>query len=378
MPKAKDAILLYADTESSADMRYLAGFAVPDPFPALVKTSGEKVALLHPLELARGRKESFFDRIVSTEKIRGRLKSKTVRPPMSVLLSAWLREEKVGKVQVPGDFPLGLAETLRRRRVKVEVCNGDIFPERAIKTEAELQEIKRANRCSAAGLARVREILEAATIGSRQILRWGGTVLTSEILQQEIAIACLRSGGEAGRVIAAGGDQACDPHCEGRGPLRANELIIVDIFPRLIQSGYHGDMTRTFLKGKADEAQKRLVKTVREAQRKALKTACAQVSGEAVHAEVVRYFKAQGYETRLDGETPTGFFHGTGHGLGLAVHEAPRVSPGAPRLKENQVVTIEPGLYYPGIGGCRIEDVVVIREKTADLLSRSPYRWEIA
>ncbi|MCH8540500.1 MAG: Xaa-Pro peptidase family protein [Opitutales bacterium] len=376
--KTDRPLLLYSDSESSPDMRYLSGLAIPDPFPAIVTPSGEKVALLHPLELARARKESRFDRVVATETIRKKVKPRTKRPPMPMLLAAWLREEGLRQVRVPAEFPLGMAEALRKRKIAVQVSAKAIFPEREQKTENELREIRRANRCSADGLARVREILEATRIGKGRSLRWGKRTLTSEILQEEVAIACLRAGGEAGRIIAAGGDQACDPHCEGRGPLAADQLIIVDIFPRLVSSGYHGDMTRTFLKGRANEAQKKLVQTVRQAQRKALQTVKVGTTGEAVHATVVKYFGEKGYQTSLAGEVPTGFFHGTGHGLGLAVHEAPRVSPGAPALKMSQVITIEPGLYYPGIGGCRIEDVVAVDEKRGKLLSNFPYQWEIS
>ena len=373
-------LLCYADSETSADMLYLAGFSVPDPFPALVMPDGETVGFFHPLEISRAQKESRFDRLVSTEALKKEIgagkRGVPERPGIDLLLACWLRKEGWKKVEVPADFPVGMAERLRRRRIAVGVRGGLAFPEREGKSEWECRQIRRGNQASARGFARVRDILREAEIGGNGVLRWKGRVLTAERVREEIEKACMEKGALAGRVIAACGEQACDPHCEGHGPWRAHELIIVDIFPRLRDTGYHGDMTRTFLKGRAREGQKRLVATVRKAQKKALETIREGVSGDKVHGDIVADFEAAGYETSLGSSPPRGFFHGTGHGLGLSVHEAPRVSPGAPALRAGQVITVEPGLYYPGLGGCRIEDVVVVQKQGAEILSRFPYRWQ--
>jgi Xaa-Pro aminopeptidase len=177
--------------------------------------------------------------------------------------------------------------------------------------------------------------------------------------------------------IAAGGAQACDPHCRGSGLLRPNQLIILDVFPRVTKTGYFGDLTRTFLKGHASEPQQKLVAAVRSAQKIALNRIKAGIRGHTVHAEIMRHFEDLGYKTE-DRETgPVGFIHGTGHGLGLEIHEPPRMSDGGPRLKKHQVVSVEPGLYYPEIGGCRIEDVVRIKPDGVEMLSKLHYRWLI-
>jgi Xaa-Pro aminopeptidase len=136
-------------------------------------------------------------------------------------------------------------------------------------------------------------------------------------------------------------------------------------------------MTRTFLKGRASDAQRALVATVREAQKSALKKIRAGVNGRAVHQQCLDVFKKRGYETKNTESGSIGFFHGTGHGLGLAVHEAPRVSAVDYKLKAGSVVTVEPGLYYPGLGGCRIEDVVQVTSTGSKLLSSFHYAWEI-
>jgi Xaa-Pro aminopeptidase len=204
-----------------------------------------------------------------------------------------------------------------------------------------------------------------------------GKPLTSERLKFAIEVACLDAGAVSSNTIVAGGDQACDPHERGSGPLRANELIIIDIFPRVTRTGFYGDMTRTFLRGHASDAQRALVDAVRAAQLVAFKGIKAGVNGRDVHKSVAELFKARGYETKHSKNGSVGFFHGTGHGLGLAVHELPRLSSsGDSILRKDAVVTVEPGLYYPGLGGCRIEDVVQVTDAAPRMLSRYHYDWE--
>jgi Xaa-Pro aminopeptidase len=137
-------------------------------------------------------------------------------------------------------------------------------------------------------------------------------------------------------------------------------------------------MTRTFLRGTASDAQRKLVAAVRAAQLAALGAIRAGVNGREVHGQCVETFAARGFETKHTSKGSVGFFHGTGHGLGLAVHEPPRMSPTIDyTLKQGSVVTVEPGLYYPGLGGCRFEDVVQVTAGKPKLLSSYPYRWEI-
>ena len=218
--------------------------------------------------------------------------------------------------------------------------------------------------------------MRAATIDGNRILHEGKT-LTSERLRSIIDQACLEKGATAIHTIVAGGRQACDPHEGGHGALRPHELIIIDVFPRVQKTGYHGDMTRTFLKGKASPAQRALVKAVRNAQAAAMAQVKAGIKGDAVHAAAKKVFDKAGFVTERRKGGFVGFIHSTGHGLGLEVHEAPRVSKGAPKLKAGQVITVEPGLYYPEIGGCRIEDVVRVTKDGCEKLSSLHYRWEI-
>src|SRR5438874_2119227 len=187
--------------------------------------------------------------------------------------------------------------------------------------------------------------------------------------------ANLRAGGTPTGTIVAGGDQACDPHERGFGPLYANSLIILDVFPRDAKTGYFGDMTRTVLRGRASEAQRKLWETVKAGQALALRRIKAGVDGMAIHKAIQQFFTSRGFPTEVRNGRRVGFFHGTGHGLGLEIHEYPRLQ--KVTLKAGQCLTVEPGLYYPGIGGVRIEDVVIVTQTGHKLLSRFPKVLEI-
>ena len=132
-------------------------------------------------------------------------------------------------------------------------------------------------------------------------------------------------------------------------------------------------MTRTFLKGRASDVQKNLVYAVKEAQKRAISKIKANVSAHSIHSAVTACFKEKGYITKRqsDEDTYIGFIHSTGHGIGLDIHENPRVSTAKNKLKANHVITVEPGLYYPTIGSCRIEDVFAVHGKTAQKSFRS-------
>ncbi|PJC67234.1 MAG: hypothetical protein CO017_11610, partial [Zetaproteobacteria bacterium CG_4_8_14_3_um_filter_59_5] len=167
-------------------------------------------------------------------------------------------------------------------------------------------------------------------------------------------------------------------HQIGTGFLKAHQAIIVDIFPRLVCTGYWGDMTRTFVKGKASAELRKMYRTVREGQDIGLSKVMDGASGLAIHQSIQQHFSKQGFFTGTRRGKQVGFFHGTGHGVGLDVHESPRISVRDDILKAGQAVTVEPGLYYPDIGGVRLEDLVVVRKGGCDNLTRFRRRLEIA
>jgi len=369
--------LLYADTHTSADALYFGRVAVPDAFIAF-GTGGLRYAVVSALEFGRVKRTSRFDRVLALEPYLARAraewpKAKAGIPEVIALLA---REFRIRTFTVPENFPAGLDRRLAKLGLKLAIADGLLFPEREIKTAAEAAALREGNRCSALGIAAAAQVLRRSRIRGGK-LYVDGSVLTSERLKLAIETACLEAGAVSADTIAAGGDQACDPHDRGSGPIRPHELIVVDVFPRVSATGYHGDMTRTFLRGRASEAQRALVAAVRAAQQAALAAIRTGVSGRDVHAQALAVFTARGYETKRTARGSVGFFHGTGHGLGLDVHEPPRLSPTADqRLLRGTVVTVEPGLYYPGLGGCRIEDVVQVTDRGPRLLSRAPYEWE--
>jgi Xaa-Pro aminopeptidase len=367
--------LLYGD---GADSVYFGRVNVPDPYIAFA-CRGRKYAVVSALEFGRVKRTSDYDVVLPLEACAARAAvtlPRGRRPGPAEVIALLAREHRQRHFTVSGDFPAGLYARLLKLGLRLNVADGPLFPDREIKTPAEAAALREGNRCSARGIAAAERVLRASRIRGRRLI-FEGRPLTSERLKFAIEVACLEAGATSAGTIAAGGDQACDPHERGSGPLRPHELIIVDVFPRVNATGYHGDMTRTFLRGRASDAQHRLVAAVREAQRAALGRIKAGVNGRTVHEQVQAVFARRGFVTKHGKKGSVGFFHGTGHGLGLAVHEPPRVSAVDQVLKKGTVVTVEPGLYYPGLGGCRIEDVVQVTAAAPRMLSRYPYVWEL-
>ncbi len=377
----KREVLLFASPNNSADMRWFAHFACGDPFLAFT-AHGKRIAAITVLELVRCRKESNFDIVLDMGEEMAKLRKKNSSAGVADLIVELAKRYKVDSFLVPANFPTGLFILLVKRGLKLSVGGTPFFPQRVIKTEEELDFIRQGNRASCAGFKAVEKILTESSIDKKGFVNWRGKTLTSELLRAAIEHACLDEGGiNVEGLIAAAGDQGADCHCSGFGPIRANSLIVCDIFPRIPATGYFGDMTRTYLKGKASPEQRKLVATVKKAHSLAIEKIKAGERGVEIYRAVVNFFKGLGYETGFKNGEPIGFFHGLGHGVGLDIHEAPNLggrSLVAEELQENMVVTVEPGLYYPGIGGCRIEDVVVVKSKGCELLSKHPYRWEIA
>ncbi len=370
--------LLYADTATSSDQLYFSRVGVPDPFISF-GVGKKRFTVQNALELGRVKKARTFDAVLPLADWHATAAARWPRRKVGAaeVIAELARAYRVPGFRVPDDFPVALFLKLRALGVKVEPAGGPMFPEREIKSDAEAAAIREGNRLSSVGFAAAEAILRASRPKGRS-LRYAGQPLTSEVLKFAIESAILHEGGSSLNTIVAGGDQACDPHNRGTGPLRPNELIILDIFPSVTETGYYGDMTRTFLRGRASDAQRKLVTTVRAAQLAAIKMIRTGVDGQKVHQKVAATFVEAGYKTKHTKNGSVGYFHGTGHGLGLAVHEMPRLSPTVSMLlKKGAVVTVEPGLYYPGLGGCRIEDVVQVTDRAPMMLSNYHYEWEL-
>jgi Xaa-Pro aminopeptidase len=367
--------LIVAASETDPDMLYATRFWAPDPF-IFLERNGKRTLVLSDLEIDRGRKQADADEFVMFSEIEHEVQGKSKKaPPYEKVLAHFLRKRGVKSTIVPANFPLAYAQELAAHKIRVRATNGLFWPEREAKSNKEIEMIGGALRITETGLRRAIEILKASKPGPGKKLRWSGKTLTSEMLRAEIDSAILRAGGIPSGTIVAGGDQACDPHERGFGPLYANSLIILDVFPRDAKTGYFGDLTRTVLRGRASDAQRNLWNTVKAGQALALKRIKAGVDGMAIHKAIQEFFAKRGFPTGIRKGRRVGFFHGTGHGLGLEIHEHPRLQ--KVTLKDRQVLTVEPGLYYPGLGGARQEDVVVVTKSGCRVLSRFPKRLEI-
>jgi Xaa-Pro aminopeptidase len=373
--KRKATRLIVAASDTDPDMLYATKFWAPDPF-IFLDQNGKRTLVLSDLEIDRGRKQANADEFVMFSKLEREVQGKSKKtPPYEKVLAHFLRRRGVRSAMVPANFALGYAEELAASKIRVRATNGFFWPEREAKSEKEIEMMGRALRITEKGLKRAIEILKASKPGARKRLRWSGKTLTSEMLRAEIDSTILRAGGVPNGTIVAGGDQGCDPHERGFGPLYADSLIILDVFPRDAKTGYFGDMTRTVLRGRASEAQRKLWETVKAGQALALKKIKAGVDGMTIHKAIQEFFSKRGYPTEVRKGRRVGFFHGTGHGLGLEIHEHPRLQKVI--LKDRQVLTVEPGLYYPGLGGVRLEDVVVVTKTGCKILSRFPKQLEL-
>ena len=365
-----EPLLIVADSEREANMLYATGLFVPDPFIYL-NFGGRPLLVMSDLEIDRARAQAPHCRVASLSACQQKLRRDGVKSPgFARVIRQILREKKIRRAVVPDNFPLGLAKELKKLGVKLKPLAA-VFPKREIKSADEVRKISAALTMAEVGMAEGMEVLRRSKIGRNRRLIYHGLPLTSEKLRSVIDCAILQAHGLAANTIVAGGRQACDPHERGHGLLRANEPIIIDIFPRSQKTGYFGDITRTVVRGRANEAVKKLYDTVLRGQKIGFEKIRANTPTADVHKAVQNYFVQQGYKTGRHNGRMEGFFHGTGHGLGLEIHEAPRLgATSTGKLRPGHVVTVEPGLYYPEIGGVRLEDVALVTGNGAKNLTR--------
>jgi Xaa-Pro aminopeptidase len=360
-----DGYLLDADGDV-ADQYYLAGFAAPDPFLTLY--DGEvRLLFARSLEYGRAQRES---RAATVERATDFAYDDLTREygqqeGRARAIARFLDSHDIESVAVPPRFPLATADGLREQDVSVEADDDGVLTEiRATKTDEEVAHVRVAQAANQAAMARAESLIETASVADDGTLVHEGEPLTSERVRRAIEFELLERGCGLDETIVACGADAADPHDRGSGPLEAGEPIIVDIFPRDKETRYHGDLTRTFCKGTPTDRIEEWYDLTAEAKAAALDAIEPGTTGEAVHAAACDVYEDAGLPTlRADPTTETGFIHSTGHGVGLEVHELPRLAPDGGELRPGHVVTVEPGLYDPAVGGVRIEDLVVV---TAD------------
>ena len=373
----KDTLLIIDTSENNADLLYRTNFFVPDPV-LYIEHDGEKILLLSDLEIDRGREEATVDRILSHSDYHRKLTSKKRRRIRFVdLVDEVLKDLKIKKALVPGMFSVKYADELRKRGYTIKVSEEEpFFKERLIKTPKEIGFLKDALRKTARAMDLAVRLVASSEI-KRNKLYMNGQALTSEKIKGEINSELSRMGYHASHTIVASGVHSSMPHHSGEGHIFADKPLIIDIFPRSQDTGYFGDMTRTVIRGEPSEKLVKMYNTVLNGQKLGISMIKDGVKSKDVHMAIVEYFKECGFETGTLNGKQQGFIHSTGHGLGLEIHEPPRIGTGDEILREGNVVTVEPGLYYEKIGGIRIEDVVVVEKKGCTNLTKYPKRFRV-
>jgi len=367
-----DAIVMIAASEIDSNLYYATGFLAPDPF-IFIQCGEEKILVMSDLEVDRARSQGRVDTVLSYSAYEARLRESGTKPPgLLDVLDMVLLERKASRLLVPGNFGIEYADSLRARGYTLTVKREPFFEERVVKSEEEIEHITATQRATEEAVDAAMEAIRAARVGGDGFLRLDSELLTSEALKKIINVKLMESDCIAQHTIVAAGVHGVDPHHQGAGPIRANESIVMDVFPRSGRTRYFADMTRTVVKGKASPRLKAMYRSVLNAQERGIELIRDGADGKAIHSEVNQVLEKDGFTTGTVGGRMQGFFHGTGHGLGLDIHEPPRISKMGAVLKSGYVVTVEPGLYYLDAGAVRIEDLVVVTSTGCRNLTKFP------
>ena len=371
------ARLIIADSEKNANLYYASRFLAPDPF-ALTEVDGQRILVMSDLEVDRAKSQAKVSQVLSFTKLAQAAKRRGVSEPMMMdVVDELLRGFDVTHVDVPADFSVAHADRLRARGYHVDPRPDPFYPERMVKSEEEIGFITETLRTTEEALGAAIELIRYSEVKPDGALWIGGKPLTAELLRKAMHLTMMERDCVAQHTIIAPGIQAVDPHNEGSGPLKANEPIVIDVFPQHARSRYFADITRTVVKGQASDKVQRMFDAVAAGQETAYRMIKDGVDGSAVHHAILAQFEELGFKTGEQDGRMQGFFHGTGHGVGLEIHEPPRVSQKADALKAGMVVTVEPGLYYLDAGGMRIEDMVVVTREGCRLLTQAPKVLEV-
>jgi Xaa-Pro aminopeptidase len=351
-------ILMVGAPQHMPDIRYATGFSAPDPV-VYFQQGRRKYLVVSLLELERARRVTKGITVWAAQSL-------ARRREMKYSLSGWtralLRQLGVRSVVVPPEFPVAVARKLERAGIRISVAETTLFSKRQVKTVAELARIAECQRAAVRAMLAVVRHFAQARVDHAGFLRSEKKLVTSESARALINKVLLESNCTGQGTIVAGGLQAADPHETGFGPLRQGESIVIDIFPQHMEHGYWGDLSRTVVKGPPSAALLSIYRAVKTAQTAALSVVRAGVPVFRVHAAAAGVISGRGFKTgMLDGKTQ-GFIHSTGHGVGLNIHEMPSVGLRSTRLRRGNVITIEPGLYYPDRGSVRIEDLIVVTQ----------------
>ncbi|MGP8320426.1 MAG: M24 family metallopeptidase [Methanosarcinaceae archaeon] len=355
-----DAFLMIGDSHD-ADMYYATRFFASDSFTYLQTKDANEILFISEMECGRAGIESRISDIRTTDEYD--YKSKIEARSDSALgyidcLAELLRKEGIRKITVPRHFPLFIAQTLKEDGFTIMPIKSPLREMRMKKDITEIKYIKSVQDACEIAMQSAIDIIRN-TIVIDGALYHKGFNLTSEQVRAEIEHTLLDLGCEADSTIVACGKRSANPHWEGEGVLMADEPIVIDIFPRNKKSRYYADMSRTVLKGKPSKKLEEMYIAVIAAQNAAFAQVKIGAKCSDINNAACDMFEKMGYETIRNG-SKVGFIHSTGHGVGLDIHELPNVGYNDSVLEEGNVITIEPGLYYPDMGGIRIEDMILV------------------
>jgi Xaa-Pro aminopeptidase len=350
--------LVLVNSGEDSDFYYATRFLAHDPALYLRFGEGDDLLVLNILELERGRQTSTAKKVIDRADHGWEEDPDTYRS-WAKLAARLLKERGIDRVRVSAKLAAGYLEELRAQDVAVEIEKELFVRERRHKDADEAEWIHGAQRAAEAAVAEVAGLLGASDVVGG-MLELDGRPLTSERLMAAAQAALNEIGYGCEDMIVAGSPECWMPHYRGKGPIRANAPVIIDIFPRGRVSRYHGDLTRTIVVGEVPDQVRRMYEVVLQALDAAIAMIRPGVTGRAVNDEVCRVLKEGGFGAAYKGfaapaGTPT-MIHSTGHGVGLDVHELPNLRPTDVALEEGDVVTVEPGLYLEGLGGVRVED----------------------
>ncbi|MEA2292183.1 MAG: Xaa-Pro aminopeptidase [Solirubrobacteraceae bacterium] len=360
---------MYGAPESSPDLFHAVPAGIGDPF-LYAEVGGRRVAVINVLDAANARATG-VEVLDPTELDRDELVAGGAGPTELEVETCLRACHALGVTAaiVPFDFPLAVADHLRAGGIALRTDPDAFAARRRVKTRTQLEGIRRAQRAADAAMG------VAATL-----IRELGDGVTSESVRRAMREACDELGCDLpGDVIVAHGPQSASGHDSGHGPIAAGEPVVVDIWPRDRASRCWADMTRTFAAGGGEPPEElaRYWRLTRESLDAASAAVRAGAHGRDVYAASCEPYEAAGLptqRTKPPGQVlQDGYFHGLGHGVGLEIHERPSLGRLGDELVAGDVITLEPGCYRRGFGGCRLEDLVVVTDAGCEVLTDFPY-----
>jgi Xaa-Pro aminopeptidase len=374
-------VLIYADSLRSPEMRHEVPIAIPDPF-LYAERNGERHVVASSFELDRiaavapdlqimPLEEFGLDELYAQGLSREEIE-------LEVVLRA-SRRYGIEQASVPATFPLELGDHLRANGIQISADRDHFVSRRRVKNEAELAGIRRAQHAAEAAMTAASDLLRRAERDNGSLMLDGET-LTCERLKLEVEQAFTANAAFADEFIVSHGAQTAVGHDMGSGPIAPDEPVCLDLFPRDRESGCFADMTRTFVVGEASDELREYHRLCREALDRSVAAVRPGIAGSELNRICCEVFEEHGFPTLLSkqpGEVlRDGFYHSLGHGVGLEVHEQPTLGRGPGELVAGDVIAVEPGLYRNGYGGCRLEDIVLVTDDGAEVLTEYPYDLE--